>query len=271
MQQRTYLLLLHDAVRSHIAALGSRQKERLREKLEFLRHGMWDAGVRVKKLKGGRSSFEARLTRGDRILFTLGRAPAAGVPGGEVSGAGDTRIYVWGVVKHDDVTAAERRIVAANAPFLDFRPDEFEDLPELVLDDLPEERLGVPFERPFPVAASHGRTDQPGGQSEGGHPNGSAPDAGPQRWLVVDDEEWRRILETEDPDGVRLYLFLTGEQARLLHSEPPVLLSGTAGSGKTTIAVYYLLRHRACQLAGRAIDTVTDGGGHPHTHDVHID
>ena len=83
MQQRTYLLLLHDAVRSHIAALGSRQKERLREKLEFLRHGMWDAGVRVKKLRGGRSSFEARLTRGDRILFTLGRAPAASAPGGD--------------------------------------------------------------------------------------------------------------------------------------------------------------------------------------------
>ena len=282
MQQRTYLLLLHDAVRSHIAALGSRQKERLREKLEFLRHGMWDAGVRVKKLKGGRTSFEARLTRGDRILFTLGRAPAAGVPGGKVSDAGDTRIYVWGVVKHDDVTAAERRIVAANAPFLDFRPDQFEDLPELVLDDLPEERLGVPFERPFPVAASHGRTDQPGGQSAavdsvGGHPNGNAPDAGPQRWLVVDDEEWRRILETEDPDGVRLYLFLTGEQARLLHSEPPVLLSGTAGSGKTTIAVYYLLRHRACQLAGRAIDTAAAGGDAVHdgeqarAHDVHAD
>ena len=250
MQQRTYLLLLHDAVRSHIAALGSRQKERLREKLEFLRHGMWDAGVRVKKLRGGRSSFEARLTRGDRILFTLGRAPAASAPGGEVGGPGATRIYVWGVVKHDDVTAAERRIVAANAPFLDFRPDEIEQLPDLVLDDLPEERLGVPFERPFSTV-----TDRAGAGYPVGHPSDGTPDAGPQRWLVVDDEEWRRILETEAPDGMRLYLFLTGEQARLLHSEPPVLLSGTAGSGKTTIAVYYLLRHRACQLAGSAVGT----------------
>ena len=202
MQQRTYLLLLHDAVRSHIAALGSRQKERLREKLEFLRHGMWDAGVRVKKLRGGRSSFEARLTRGDRILFTLGRAPAARAPGGEVGGPGATRIYVWGVVKHDDVTAAERRIVAANAPFLDFRPDEVEQLPDLVLDDLPEERLGVPFERPFTAAADRTGADYPVG-----HPTDGTPDAGPQRWLVVDDEEWRRILETEAPDGMRLYLF----------------------------------------------------------------
>ena len=267
MQQRNYLLLLHDAVRSHIASLGSRQKERLREKLEFLRHGMWDAGVRVKKLRGGRSSYEARLTRGDRILFTLGRAPATDAPGGEVGGADATRIYVWGVVKHDDVTAAERRIVAANAPFLDFRPDEVEQLPDLVLDDLPDERLGAPFERPFSAAGDRAGADYPFG-----HPNGGAPDAGPQRWLVVDDEEWRRLLETEDPEGVRLYLFLTGEQARLLHSEPPVLLSGTAGSGKTTIAVYYLLRHRACQLAGSAAGTAGTGNGNRvHAHDPHAD
>lgn len=267
MQQRTYLLLLHDAVRSHIASLGSRQKERLREKLEFLRHGMWDAGVRVKKLKGGRSSFEARLTRGDRILFTLGRAPAADAPGGAAGGAAATRIYVWGVVKHDDVTAAERRIVAANAPFLDFRPDEIEQIPELVLDDLPDECLGAPFERPFSAAADRAGADDPAG-----HPNDGAPDAGPQRWLMVDDEEWRRLLETEDPAGLRWYLFLTGEQARLLHSEPPVLLSGTAGSGKTTIAVYYLLRHRACQLAGSALGTVGAGNGdRVHAHDPHAD
>ena len=261
MQQRKYLLLLNDAVRSHIASLGSRQKERLREKLEFLRHGMWDTGVRVKKLKGGSSSFEARLTRGDRILFTLGRPPATTAttaPGGAVGGADATRIYVWGVVKHDDVSATERRIVAANAPFLDFRAADVEQLPELVLDDLPDERLGAGYERPLTTIAAGARTDR-----AGGHPNGDVLDAGPQRWLVLDDEEWRRLLATEDPDSVQLYLFLTGEQARLLHTEPPVLLSGTAGSGKTTIAVYYLLRHRACQLADGATDTADADGGEP--------
>ena len=252
MQQRQYLLLLHDAVRSHLASLGSRQKERLREKLEFLRHGMWDIGVRVKKLRGGRSVFEARLTRGDRILFTLGRPPAAAAPGGPAGGAGATRIYVWGVVKHDDVTAAERRIVAANAPFLDFHADQAEEVPDLILDDLPDEHLGAAIERPFSTAPATARA--------GGAPDGDAPDAGPQRWLVVDDEEWRRLLAAADPDGVQLYLFLTGEQARLLHSEPPVLLSGTAGSGKTTIAVYYLLRHRARQLAGAADGDGPDAG-----------
>ena len=241
MQPRTYLLLLHDAVRSHIASLGSRQRRRLREKLEYLQHGMWDTGVRVKKLRGGRLSFEARLSRGDRILFTLGRPPAATAGGGAAASADAARIYVWGVVKHDDVAAAERRIVAANAPFLDFHADEVERLPDLVLDDLPDEHFGPALERPLSVAPAGSRADRDDS-------NGDA--AAPQRWLVVDDEEWRRLVETADPDGVQLYLFLTGEQARLLRSEPPVLLSGTAGSGKTTVAVYYLLRHRARQLAG---------------------
>ena len=73
---REYVLLLHDTVRAHVASLDARAKLRLREKLEFLQEGLWDAGVRVKKLRGsGRAVFEARLSRGDRILFTLGEAP----------------------------------------------------------------------------------------------------------------------------------------------------------------------------------------------------
>ena len=237
--RRKYLLLLHDTVRSHIASLGKREKRRLREKLEFLQHGMWDAGVRVKKLRGGRSTFEARLTRSDRILFTLSR-PAQTA----------TRIYVWGVVKHDDVTATTQRIIPANAPFLDFQADHVDQLPDLVVDDLGDEHFGAPFEQP------RAHTPDPSG------PDGSGEvDAGPQRWQMVDDEEWRRMLTAEDPGSLQLYLFLTEEQARLVRREPPVLLSGTAGSGKTTIAVYYLLRHRARQLVDGSVGADEDLDG----------
>ena len=223
---RNYTLLLHDAVRAHVVSLDARAKQRLREKLEFLQEGLWDAGVRVKKLKGsGRAVFEARLSRGDRILFTLGEPP-------DGNGAGATRIYVWGVVKHDDVSAAERRIVPANAPFLDFEPALVEELPEFVADDLDGDYFSPALDQPVAVPSAEAPTD-----------------AGPQRWLVVDEEEWRRLQAAHQGDHLELYLFLTREQARLLHSEPPLLLSGTAGSGKTTIAVYFLLRHRVRQLA----------------------
>ena len=247
--QKPYLLLLHDTVRSHLVSVGRRARQRLRDKLELLEEGMWEGGLRVKKLKGSsRAVFEARLSRGDRILFTLGRPRDDGER---------ARIYVWGVEKHDDVTAAAQRIVPANAPFLDFRPDDVEDLPEEgFVDDLDGAYFSPALDRPAAVQDAT-----------------APPDAGPQRWLVVDDEEWRRLQTAHASDHVELYLFLTREQARLLHSEPPLLLSGTAGSGKTTIAVYYLLRQRVRQLAaaGAAADDISaprptprsgDGAGH---------
>ena len=229
---RNYTLLLHDTVRAHVVSLDARAKQRLREKLEFLQEGLWDAGVRVKKLKGsGRAVFEARLSRGDRILFTLGQPPEV-----DSNGAGATRIYVWGVVKHDDVNAAaERRIVPANAPFLDFEPARVEEMPEFDADELHADYFSPASDLP----AAYG--EAPG-------------DAGPQRWLVVDEEEWRRLQAAHQGDHLELYLFLTREQARLLHSEPPLLLSGTAGSGKTTVAVYFLLRHRVRELAAVPAD-----------------
>ena len=233
---RPYQLLLHDTVRAHLVSLGRRARRRLREKLDFLKDGMWAGGLRVKKLHGSRCSvFEARLSDSDRILFTLGRPLAE-------NGAA-TRIYVWGVEKHDAVTAATRRIVPANAPFLDFQPDAIEELPEEgFVDDLDEGDFSPALDRP--TAA----------------PDPDAPsDAGPQRWLVVDDEEWRRLQTAHSADHVELYLYLTREQARLLHSEPPLLLSGTAGSGKTTIAVYFLLRHRVRQLTAAEVPVVSTG------------
>ena len=252
---RHYTLLLHDAVRAHLVSLDARGKQRLREKLEFLQEGLWDAGVRVKKLRGsGRAVFEARLSRGDRILFTLGEPP-------DGNGAGVTRIYVWGVVKHDDVnTAAARRIVPANAPFLDFEPALVEELPEFVADDLGGDYFSPALDQPV---AAYGAGDAAGG---GPGPAEPVADAGPQRWLVVDDEEWGRLQAAQQGDQLELYLFLTREQARLLHSEPPLLLSGTAGSGKTTIAVYFLLRQRVRRLAaapGVAAEAPADRGARP--------
>lgn len=53
--------------------LSRKEKERLREKFEFLEAGIWDSGIRVKKLKGlsGKVIFEARLSkRGKDHLYT---------------------------------------------------------------------------------------------------------------------------------------------------------------------------------------------------------
>ena len=209
MPDDRYIVLLNDALKSHLLHLSSRERGRLREKFEFLENGFWDAGVRVKKLKGaaGRVVFEARLSKGDRLLFTLG------------DHRGRTAIYVWGIARHDDISAEASRIAPGNAPFLDFEPLEREERPDLSIDQVPREwRSQEDVEEKVPE------------------------DYGPQRWLVLDDGEWRRLLASPDPGSFESFLFLTREQEALLAASPPVLLAGTAGSGKTTLSVYYLLR-----------------------------
>ncbi len=209
MDPGKYVLLINSAVKGHLLSRPGPEKRRLREKLEFLENGIWDTGVRVKKLKGvsDKVIFEARLSRSDRILFTLGRHRRG------------TAVYIWGVYGHDDVTAAARKAFPANAPFLEFEPEAREDYPEISVDDLP--------------AAYFTMEDIEAKSSE---------DCGPQKWLVLNDEQWRRILLSSEADSIDLFLFLTSEQEKVLRRDPPVLLAGTAGSGKTTIAVYYLLR-----------------------------
>jgi hypothetical protein len=209
MPDDRYIVLLNDALKGHLLRLPNRERARLREKFEFLENGFWDAGVRVKKLKGtaGRVVFEARLTKGDRLLFTLG------------DHRGRTAIYVWGIARHDDISAEASRIAPGNAPFLDFEPLDREERPDLSIDQLPRQwRSQEDVEEKVPE------------------------DYGPQRWLVLDEGEWRRLLASPDPGSFESFLFLTREQEALLAASPPVLLAGTAGSGKTTLSVYYLLR-----------------------------
>ncbi len=208
MDEQRYILLLNHCLKKHMVGMNRKEKERLREKFEFLETGIWDSGVRVKKLKGvwGKVIFEARLSRGERIIFTLGKHGSK------------TIIYIWGLVKHDDITKTAKNIFPENAPFLNFKPEISEDHPEILMEELSEEYYSqeVIEER-------------------------SPEDYGPQKWLVLDDEEWKRMLLAADPDNFEIFLFLTSEQYKILETEPPILISGTAGSGKTTLSVYYLL------------------------------
>ena len=204
-----YLLLLNESLKTHIQGLSAREKQRLREKLEFLEAGIWDSGLRVKKLKNPdrKVVFEARVSKSERLLFTLGKRGAR------------TAVYLWGLVGHDDVSQAARSVLPDNAPFLNFEPDAVEDYPEALLDDLP-----AGYFQPESVE-DHAPEEH-----------------GPQKWLILNDRQWQRLLQASASDNLEIFLFLTPEQAEILKTPPPLLLSGTAGSGKTTISVYYLLR-----------------------------
>ncbi|WP_242242760.1 type II toxin-antitoxin system RelE/ParE family toxin [Bacillus cereus group sp. BfR-BA-01309] len=58
---------------------------------------------------------------------------------------------------------------------------------------------------------------------------------------VIDEDDLVRMLETEDLSSLSLKLKLVIEQEQVLHQPLPLLLSGGAGSGKSSISVYRLL------------------------------
>ena len=209
MEEHNYTLLLNYCLKRHMLGLSRKEKERLQEKFEFLEAGIWDSGIRVKKLKGisGKVIFEARLSKGERIIFTLGKHGS------------QTAIYVWGLVKHDNIRRAAENIFPENAPFLSFEPGITEDYADMSMDELHEEY--------FSQEAIEEKTQD---------------DYGPQKWLVLNDDEWKRMLIATGSENFEIFLFLTSEQGNILDNEPPLLLSGTAGSGKTTISVYFLLK-----------------------------
>jgi len=208
MPTGSFTVLISDTLKRYLAGLARSEVERLHEKFEFLASGLWEGGLRVKKLKNSKAIvFEARISKGDRLLFTLGRE------------GGETRLYAWGIEHHDDVNRAKSTILPENAPFLSFEALEVEERVDLDLEQLdPDYYSQEAFEA---VAAE---------------------DCGPQRWRLVEDGDWDRLLARAEKAEIDLRLHLTTAQRTVLAAPPPLLISGTAGSGKTTIAVYYLFR-----------------------------
>ena len=208
-----YRVLINDTIKDFLLGLDFQRREQIRKAFEFLETGLWDGGLRVKKLKGlsKKTIFEGRLNRGNRLLFTLGNSSGPG-------NVSDRLIYVWGISDHDHLDQRARTIVPGDAPFLRFEEFTQHDLLDMELDELEPECFS---------------------EASGFEPH--LVDHPQQRWFVLDEREWRRLSIYETGD-FEIALYLTPQQAKLLQLPPPLFLSGTAGSGKTTLAVYYLLR-----------------------------
>ncbi|MFC1848631.1 UvrD-helicase domain-containing protein [candidate division CSSED10-310 bacterium] len=203
-------VLINDVVKKYILSQSVKTRTRIRTKFEYLESGIWDTGLKVKKLKGvvERCLFEGRLDRGNRILFTLGRD----------SDGREVYIYIWGIVEHDAVSRKSRTIFPDNASFLNFQTLQETTRHEIEFND---------FEKQF--FTQECITER------------LAPDSGTVRWYNIEHDEWKRIKNYKNKE-FELLLHLTPEQRNVLTQPPPILLSGTAGSGKTTLGIYHLLR-----------------------------
>ncbi len=225
-----FAVLLHPHFYQDLRTRPAQVQQRVRRRLERLRSGLWGGGTRVKRLQGvARPVYEARLDAGDRLLFTVVRSADPGDPRRLVS-----HLQVWELVSHDDVLRRARRNLAAEAEFLALPV-----LEEFEIDESPPEPAGE-----LPAAGEVGEEPllhfllEPAASArveEGLR--------GAERWFRLDEpalasaESFQRLM---DRGGAELELKLTAEQYEVLAEPGPILLSGSAGAGKTTLAVHHL-------------------------------
>ena len=202
--------------------------------LRLLREGRWGGGTRVKRLRGvARPVYEARTDSGDRLLFTLARSPLENDPARMAA-----HLQVWDWLKHDDVDRTARRNRFPEAEFL-----ELEAVEQFDIDEPPPHPEATFAE--VVATAEDTETVEPLLQflfPPEGLETGSDEEQG-VRWYrlkpdtLADEEEFQRLL---DEGGEGLELKLSREQYEVLSSPGPVLLAGSAGSGKTTVSIHRL-------------------------------
>jgi tetratricopeptide (TPR) repeat protein len=225
-------VLIHADLYRLFREIDRAARNRVRKTLLRLRDGHWASGTRVKRLAGVRRAvFEARTDLGDRILFTVVRSASRDDPGRLVA-----HLQVWDLVAHDHVTRTARRNPAPDAEFLELAVLESFDItepppaPAATLDEV------APPGEPEPLL--HYLLPPSGFEAGGGEDI-----AGAVRWYVVpdamlaDDQAFQRVV---DEGGPELELKLTQAQYEVSRAPGPALVAGSAGSGKTTIAVHRL-------------------------------
>ncbi len=241
-------VLIHAPLYEAVQRLPASARGRFRRVVAHLAAGRWEGGARVKKLRGvAKPVFEARQDDGDRILFTVGHSASR-----DGSATPHPHLQLWDLARHDDVSGRAARInPSAEAEFLDFAEIESEAVTE------------VP---PHPAASFAEVQESAPGHEPGvvefmlhSGPSGPKPReeiAGGVRWyvlpddLLVDESAWQDLM---DRGLGELELKLTAEQYAVVRAPGPVLLSGSAGSGKTTIAVHRLAAASAGSGSARVL------------------
>ncbi len=235
----TFPVLLHPDLYRRLQQSEREVRSRVWKTLSRLREGLWGGGTRVKRLRGmaGRSTRPAR-TPGDRLLFTVVRSALASQPDRFAS-----HLQIWDLVEHDDAERAARRNRSPEPSSWSSRASS-------------SSRSTSRRPTPRPASTSCLRTAPATAEPLLRFllpPEGFVSDAdegiiGGVRWyrldpgLLAGEEDFQRLF---DAGGDELELKLTREQYEVLNAPGPVLLAGSAGSGKTTVAA-----HRLAAAAG---------------------
>jgi superfamily I DNA/RNA helicase/Txe/YoeB family toxin of Txe-Axe toxin-antitoxin module len=199
-----------------------------------LKQRQFDGGLRVKKLKGiTKRVWEARVTQAVRLIFTYTKSiqPDTGEP----------KVYLAIqdlCLDHDDVSRrAKARQRTPDNQWLD--AEELETVGSLETERTsltPDEQLAIDEAEAEELKIPEEVVDELVGNIQ---------------WRVVESEsEWQQAITNQDVD---LPLKLTPEEYELVNYYGNLLLSGNAGTGKTTVSLYRLLKSLETLPAGKRL------------------
>ncbi len=210
--------------------------EKVWECIRKLKEQQFDGGLRVKKLKGiNKRIWEARINSASRLIFTYNKStdPENGKP--------QVYLAIQDIcIDHDDVSRkAKARQINPDADWLNTEEAEviletqnFAEIAEFT----EEEKTNIYEIEAIDFEILPDFTDELLGNIE---------------WQILDSElEWHRAIIRQDAE---LPIKLTPEEYQLAKRSGNLLLSGNAGTGKTTVALYRLLQNRQDRTPGKRL------------------
>ncbi|BAY88189.1 MULTISPECIES: UvrD-helicase domain-containing protein [unclassified Tolypothrix] len=219
-------IVLHpDVVKFLRKNISSNVRQKTWDCINQLRRRQFNGGLRVKRLKGiNKRVWEARIDRASRLIFTYDKSRQP------ETGEAEVYIAIQDIcLDHDDVPRKAARERTPDATWLDGEiintlgniESDFNELPQtertqLEFDQLEDEDLDL-------TKLSDNKDEL----------------LGNIQWLIIDSpEDWQRAIINQDVD---LQFKLTPEEYALSTINEDILLKGSAGTGKTTVAIYRLL------------------------------
>jgi DNA helicase II / ATP-dependent DNA helicase PcrA len=206
-----YSIYLTSSAKEEMQEQNEAENEKINERLTFLQQGYWKNGTRVKKLKGLNKLpiYEARIDKANRMLFT----PIQTV---------DNEIKQTAILVHNLSVEHDKVIRTAKAILGDGFNEEQYNMAEETIESLEQilQEAETQWHPQYNHVVNH------------------------LKMYHLDEDTIIRFMQKSEIASEEFWemkLKLTQEQQQVLMRPLPLLMSGTAGSGKTTIVIHKLL------------------------------
>ncbi|MBU3112699.1 leucine-rich repeat domain-containing protein [Clostridium lacusfryxellense] len=205
-------ICLSEDARDEMRRKSNEEVYKLHERMDLLMKGLWGGGTRVKKLHAinkKKCIYEARIDKARRMLFSI-------MPKAENSSSNKALIYIYHLgLEHDKVIRVAKSILGN-----DYTQELYE------VEQCTDENIEKIIEHESKYYSNQYEIYT--------YLNNS-------KFYLMNEEDLIRVINKKEltkDEIIDFQLKLSQEQYELMIKPLPMLIAGTAGSGKTTVLIY---------------------------------